>query len=111
MNKPGDESTSSMHHLTSGESREDYCGEDRHRSSIEGDALHGDRGIATFGSAQRLQTVTKIMTAIYAKAEVVQVGFELFWVTAPLEFIPRLVKAGACRLPPTCKVRYFEQVP
>jgi hypothetical protein len=62
-----------MHHLTSGESREDYCREDRHGCSIEDDALHGDRWIATFEPAQRLQTVTEIMTAICAGAEVVQV--------------------------------------
>jgi hypothetical protein len=110
-NEPGDGPTSLMRHLTSGESREDYCSEDRHGFSIEGDALHGDRWMATFGPAQRLQTVTEIMTAMYAGAEVVQVGLELYWMTAPLEVIPRLVKARDCTLPPTCKVEFFEQTP
>jgi hypothetical protein len=107
--EPGDEPTSSMRHLSSGESREGYCGEDRNGCLIEGDALHSDRWIPTFGPPQRLQVVTEVMTAIYAGAEVVQVGIELYWVTAPLEVIPRLVKARECTLPPTCKAEFFEQ--
>lgn len=111
MNEPVDEPTSSMRHLTSGEPRGDYCGEDRHGCSIEGDALHGDRWMATFGPAQRPQTVIEVMTSIYAGAEVVQVGPEHYRVTAPLDVIPRLVKAQHCTLPPTCKVEFFEQAP
>jgi hypothetical protein len=59
--------------------------------------------------AQRPQTVAEIMTSIYARAEVVQVGPEHYRVTAPLETIPRMVKARDCTLPPTCKVEFFEQ--
>ena len=100
-----------MHDLTSGAPREGYFGEDRHGRSIEGDALLRDRWIATFEPAQRPPSVAEIMISIHAGAQVVQVGPEHYQVTAPLEVIPRLVKARDCTPQPTCKVEFFEQAP
>jgi hypothetical protein len=42
---------------------------------------------------------------------VVQIGLDHYWVTAPLEVIPRLVRARDCTLHPPCKVEFFEQSP
>lgn len=111
MNEPVDKSTSSMRGSTSDRLREGCCSEDRQGDAIEGGAQLCDCTIATSESLRRLQTVIEVMTSIHAGAEVVQIGLDHYWVTAPLEVIPRLVRARDCTLHPPCKVEFFEQAP
>lgn len=71
----------------------------------------GESGITTFGHADRLAYLKTIVHSICASADVEQTGHDRFSVTAPPEFLPRLVKAWDCASGGACTVDFFERWP